>query len=154
MCYEVAATSRRARVLVTTPHYEVQPYNYSCCSKVHNIIHTDLPDNMTSGQLSNSQWIRLLQIFSARMVSDVFGSGGAIWSFSQAAGVRNPDNSLDFWKPISLSVGFIFLFRWIYQIVCFVQQSKEQTEEKQQSSKGVLGQLMYGSGDGDSAQLY
>lgn len=100
----------------------------------------------SKGQLSNSQWIRLLQIFSARLVLEVFGGAGAIWGFSEALGLRNPTNSVPLWRPIALSFGFIFFCRWILQIQDFVEESKQTVPEKEPAN-GETGPLMYGSGE-------
>jgi len=59
--------------------------------------------------------IRLFQIFSAKLVLEVFGGGGAIWGFSEAATLRYPETQ-EFWRYTAQIVGFIFLVRWVLQI--------------------------------------
>ena len=63
--------------------------------------------------------IRLLQIFSARLVLEVFGGAGAIWGFSEAIGLRTPE-TVWFWRPCALSFGVIFFVRWCMQIQDYV----------------------------------
>jgi hypothetical protein len=63
--------------------------------------------------------IRLLQIFSARLVLEVFGGAGAIWGFSEAIGLRTPE-TVWFWRPCALIVGVIFFVRWCMQIQDYV----------------------------------
>lgn len=63
--------------------------------------------------------IRLFQVFSARLVLEVFGGGGAIWGFSEAVTLRNHDTQ-EFWRQIALVVGAIFFVRWLLQIKDFV----------------------------------
>lgn len=101
----------------------------------------------SSGQLSNRQWIQLLQIFSARFVTEVMGGAGAVWSFFEALGVRNDTNSISFWKPLALWTGFIFFCRWVFQIQAFIQESRERTEAEKQQDKGGPGPLMYDFGE-------
>mmetsp|Transcript_36800 Transcript_36800/g.85958 ORF Transcript_36800/g.85958 Transcript_36800/m.85958 type:complete len:592 (-) Transcript_36800:119-1894(-) len=67
------------------------------------------------------QWVRLLQIFSARLVLEVFGGAGAIWGFSEVLTLRVPA-TLYFWRPTALIVGFIFFMRWMMQIKDFINE--------------------------------
>eukprot|EP01083_Nonionella_stella_P251233 867026_1 len=69
----------------------------------------------TKSAAAPSPWIRLLQIFSARLVLEVFGGAGAIWGFSEAIGLRTP-HTLYIWRPTALTFGAIFFVRWIMQI--------------------------------------
>jgi hypothetical protein len=66
-------------------------------------------------RLSRRQWLRLLQVFSARLVLEVFGGVGAIWGCSEAVGLRHSGN-VWFWRPAALLVGMTFLGRWISQL--------------------------------------
>merc|ERR1719273_261189 len=68
-----------------------------------------------SSTIEKDQFIRFLQIFSARLVLEVFGGAGAIWGFSEALTLRTPQ-TVWFWRPAALSVGGIFFVRWILQI--------------------------------------
>ena len=49
-------------------------------------------------EISDSDYLspmRLLQIFAVRFVLEVLGSGGAIWGFSEASGLRDSTNFLN-----------------------------------------------------------
>lgn len=59
--------------------------------------------------------IRMFQIFSAKLVLEVFGGGGAIWGFSEACTLRNPETQ-EFWRGVAQAVGMIFFIRWVLQI--------------------------------------
>jgi hypothetical protein len=72
----------------------------------------------------------LIRIFSAKLVLEVFGGGGAIWGFSEAIGLRKPD-TLWFWRPCALLFGFIFFIRWIRQI-------QDYREEMRLEKRGTL----------------
>mmetsp|Transcript_5260 Transcript_5260/g.9661 ORF Transcript_5260/g.9661 Transcript_5260/m.9661 type:complete len:125 (+) Transcript_5260:115-489(+) len=63
--------------------------------------------------------LRLLQIFSAKLVLEVFGGAGAIWGFSEAVGLRVASN-VWFWRPCALTVGTIFFARWLCQIQDYI----------------------------------
>jgi len=67
------------------------------------------------------QWARLFQIFSAKLVLEVFGGGGAIWGFSEVLTFRVPE-TLYFWRPCALIIGFIFSIRWAMQIKDFINE--------------------------------
>eukprot|EP00571_Detonula_confervacea_P013581 CAMPEP_0172311700 /NCGR_PEP_ID=MMETSP1058-20130122/15593_1 /TAXON_ID=83371 /ORGANISM="Detonula confervacea, Strain CCMP 353" /LENGTH=107 /DNA_ID=CAMNT_0013024973 /DNA_START=207 /DNA_END=530 /DNA_ORIENTATION=- len=73
---------------------------------------------------SNSdKLIRLFQIFSAKLVLEVFGGAGAIWGFSEAVGLRVATN-IWFWRPCALTVGTIFFARWIMQMQdCILEEN-------------------------------
>jgi hypothetical protein len=75
---------------------------------------------LSAQRLDQNQWIRLLQIFCVRLVLEVFGSAGAIWGLSEAVGLRSSQSAW-FWRPVALSVGMIFLVRWIGQIQDYIQ---------------------------------
>lgn len=60
-------------------------------------------------------WVRMVQIFAAKLVLEVFGGGGAIWGFSEALTLRNP-NTQEFWRFNAQLVGFIFFLRFLLQI--------------------------------------
>eukprot|EP00934_Nitzschia_sp_Nitz4_P003151 Nitzschia sp. Nitz4//scaffold286_size23798//5958//6413//NITZ4_008448-RA/size23798-processed-gene-0.37-mRNA-1//1//CDS//3329545732//3141//frame0 len=53
--------------------------------------------------------------FVAKLILEVFGGAGAIWGFSEAVGLRTVD-TIWFWRPAALSVGFCFFLRWLLQI--------------------------------------
>lgn len=74
--------------------------------------------------VSKNPTVRLFQIFSARLVLEVFGGAGAIWGFSEAITLRTPA-TLWFWRPCALTVGFIFFIRWLMQIQDFLDEAKE-----------------------------
>jgi hypothetical protein len=54
--------------------------------------------------------------YATKFILEVFGGGGAMWGFSEACGLRTPANSVWFWRPIALSVSFLFGLRWLYQL--------------------------------------
>lgn len=98
---------------------------------------------MTSnGQLSSSQWVQLLQTFSAKFVTDVLGGAGSIWSFFEALGLRTASNSIPFWKPVALSIGFIFFCRWIFQIQDFMKEASQQNAQEKQKNNEESNSLM------------
>ena len=70
----------------------------------------------------HKKWQRLIQIFSGKLILEVFGGCGAIWGFSEALGLRN-DNTVWFWRPCSLGFGVIFFLRWFIQISDYMNQS-------------------------------
>jgi hypothetical protein len=70
--------------------------------------------------------VRFLQIFSARLVLECFGGGGAIWGFSEVITFRNPATQ-ETWRFNAQVVGFIFFFRWLLQISDYVKkQSRDE----------------------------
>lgn len=79
----------------------------------------------SSVKMSGAQWVRLFQIFSAKLVLEVFGGGGAIWGFSEALTLRN-DETIGTWRVYALTVGTIFFIRWIVQITDYVCEIKEE----------------------------
>mmetsp|Transcript_5937 Transcript_5937/g.11219 ORF Transcript_5937/g.11219 Transcript_5937/m.11219 type:complete len:138 (-) Transcript_5937:1247-1660(-) len=62
-----------------------------------------------------------LHTFSARLVLEVFGGGGAIWGFSEVLGLRK-DSTLWFWRPCALGVTILFFVRWIMQIQEYLEE--------------------------------
>jgi len=64
-------------------------------------------------------FIRLFQIFSARLVLEVFGAGGAIWGFSEVCTFRRPETQ-EFWRYNAQIVAFIFFVRFNLQISDFL----------------------------------
>uniref|UniRef100_A0A7S2XLU2 Uncharacterized protein n=1 Tax=Attheya septentrionalis TaxID=420275 RepID=A0A7S2XLU2_9STRA len=82
-------------------------------------------------RLSQPQRIRLVQIFSARLVLEVFGGAGAIWGCSEAVGLRNATN-VSFWRPLALTVGMIFFYRWVMQVRDYIKHQFEMHEKELQ----------------------
>lgn len=72
---------------------------------------------------NSSKQIRLLQIYGAKLVLEVFGGGGAIWGFSEVVGLRVPA-TLWFWRPCAATFGGIFFIRWLLQIRDYVVEEK------------------------------
>ncbi len=64
---------------------------------------------------NSEKLIRLFRVFGAKLVLEVFGGAGAIWGFSEAIGLRVP-STVWFWRPCALTVGVIFLSRWVDQV--------------------------------------
>lgn len=73
--------------------------------------------------MDQRRFIECVQIFSAKLVLEVFGGGGAIWGFSEAVGFRVP-STVWFWRPCALVVGMIFFVRWIRQIQDYLVEMK------------------------------
>lgn len=83
--------------------------------------------------------LRLLQIFSAKLVLEVFGGAGAIWGFSEAIGLR-VSSTIWFWRPCALTVGAIFFVRWISQIQDYVTEENIHVfMSKKSATSGVDG---------------
>jgi hypothetical protein len=61
--------------------------------------------------------------FLVKLVLEVFGGGGAIWGFSEACGLRNA-NTIWFWRPVALTVAFLFSIRWILQIQQAIEEKR------------------------------
>merc|ERR1712071_66429 len=74
-------------------------------------------------RINRVQMIRLCQVFGAKMVLEVFGGGGAIWGFSEAATFRVPSTQ-ETWRFRALLIGFIFFIRWTLQTIDFVSDIK------------------------------
>ncbi len=75
--------------------------------------------------------VRFLQIFSARLVLECFGGGGAIWGFSEVITFRNPATQ-EFWRFNAQVAGFIFFFRWLLQISDYL---KKQSRDEASTSR-------------------
>mmetsp|Transcript_23543 Transcript_23543/g.33024 ORF Transcript_23543/g.33024 Transcript_23543/m.33024 type:complete len:114 (+) Transcript_23543:131-472(+) len=82
----------------------------------------------SSTTLTPNQWLELFQIFSARLVLEVFGGAGAIWGFSEAVGLRTTE-TIYFWRPCALSFGAIFFIRWWLQISTFLMETKQSNQK-------------------------
>mmetsp|Transcript_63118 Transcript_63118/g.74628 ORF Transcript_63118/g.74628 Transcript_63118/m.74628 type:complete len:414 (-) Transcript_63118:135-1376(-) len=78
------------------------------------------------------QLLRLLQIFSARLVLEVFGGGGAVWGFSESLTLRNPETQ-EFWRYTAGSVGAIFFIRWCLQIKDYLDECRGRVSKLKQS---------------------
>lgn len=85
-----------------------------------------------------SQLVLCVNFFLPKLVLEVLGGAGAIWGFSEAAGLRNARN-IWFWRPAALTVGTIFLVRWLKQIYEF---STFHDEEEAQQDDGELSSLV------------
>lgn len=57
----------------------------------------------------------LLSEFSSKLILHVFGSGGAIWGFSEALNLRTP-STIYFWRPTAILVSTVFFIRWAIQL--------------------------------------
>jgi len=77
---------------------------------------------------------RLIQIFSAKLVLEVFGGGGAIWGFSEVLTLRNPETQ-EQWRFYAATIAAIFLARFILQIHDFVEEIKEAEVDGKLNSK-------------------
>ncbi len=57
----------------------------------------------------------LILEFLPKLILEVFGGAGAIWGFSEVCGLRRPE-TISFWRPAALSVGFLFFLRFLNQL--------------------------------------
>ena len=71
--------------------------------------------------MTRLDWLNFLEIFTARLILEVFGGAGAIWGFSEAIGFRT-DNTVWFWRPAALTIGAVFFSRWLLQIRDFMNE--------------------------------
>lgn len=53
--------------------------------------------------------------FVPKFILEVLGGAGAIWGFSEACGLRRPE-TVSFWRPAALVVGFLFFLRFLRQL--------------------------------------
>ncbi|KAL7565036.1 hypothetical protein ACA910_020747 [Epithemia clementina (nom. ined.)] len=67
--------------------------------------------------------LRAFQMFSAKLVLDVFGSIGAIWAFAECTTLRNSQTQ-EFWRITAVAVGIIFLFRFMSQLHGYLQEMR------------------------------
>jgi len=65
--------------------------------------------------------VRLIQVFSAKLILEVWGATGAIWGFSETLTLRN-DDTVGFWRSAALLVGIIFFGRYLLQALDFIKQ--------------------------------
>lgn len=65
-------------------------------------------------------YVRLAQVFSAKLVLEVFGGGGAIWGASEIVTFRNPQ-TVHFWRPCAAIFAAVFLARFSLQIKDFLR---------------------------------
>jgi len=85
-----------------------------------------------SSYLQISSWSKLFKMFSAKLVLEVFGGGGAIWGFSEVLTLRNA-HTVWFWRPCAASFGAIFFCRWVLQMKDYMEQiEKEESKNKQE----------------------
>lgn len=92
---------------------------------------------MTSNKTHN--WTRFYQIFSSKIVLEVFGGGGAIWGFSEVCTLRNPITQ-EQWRLYAQVIGFTFFIRFILQMKGFIGEigGKVCTIDKEKSSYRFL----------------
>lgn len=87
--------------------------------------------------------------FFPKLILEVFGGAGAIWGFSEACGLRTPD-TLYFWRPASLTVGGLFLVRFLWQLyLASIAYRNGQTVKVQQLASPIWDQHVIGCDDGD-----
>eukprot|EP00980_Cylindrotheca_fusiformis_P003834 scaffold858_cov123-Cylindrotheca_fusiformis.AAC.10 len=75
-----------------------------------------------------SRLMLCMQVFLPKLVLEVLGGAGAIWGFSEAVGLRNESN-IWFWRPVALSVGSLFLARWLKQVHIFLTWQEDEVEK-------------------------
>lgn len=88
----------------------------------------NIPNLLVLKTLNKDQLIRLAQVFSAKLVLEVFGGAGAIWGFSEAVGLRVP-HTVWFWRPAALTIGAIFFVRWLLQMEDFALEFQDNTND-------------------------
>lgn len=71
-----------------------------------------------------------IERFSAMIVLEVFGAGGAIWGFSEACTLRNPENAT-FWRIQAQIIAVIFCVRFFIHIVKAMSSSSSTVEKSQ-----------------------
>ena len=86
----------------------------------------DGAENVVYTSTRSDKWIlRLLTIkdwnecVTVKFILEVCGACGAVWGFSEAAGLRT-ESTETVWRPIALAVGAIFVVRWLKQTAQFV----------------------------------
>jgi len=68
---------------------------------------------------SHPRVLQLVQIWERTLtplVLEVWGSGGAVWGFSEIMGWRTPENSVRVFRPFAVTVTAVFFARWLYQV--------------------------------------
>jgi hypothetical protein len=74
-------------------------------------------------EMNQRRLLLCLHNFSAKLVLEVFGGGGAIWGFSEVVGLRN-DSTLWFWRPCAICVAMMFFIRWITQLQEYLEETR------------------------------
>jgi len=91
-------------------------------SKINGNLLVKDAKNTVEGQQDYST-PRLLQIFSARLILEVFGSAGAVWGFLDVCKLRNHATN-ELWRQYAVTVGVIFFIRYCLQISDYVKLTK------------------------------
>jgi len=91
----------------------------------HKDYFTDIVLVDGSAAMTDTKWLRMMQIFWAKIVLEVFGGAGAIWGFSEAMTLRRPETQ-EFYRVIAVAVGGIFLVRHMCQVRDYVYDIKEE----------------------------
>jgi len=86
-------------------------------------------DYLIENNIDKTKVVRLFQIFSARLVLEVFGAGGAIWGFSEVMTFRRPETQ-EFWRRNAMVVAVIFTVRFFMQIKDFIEEVEEAQAKK------------------------
>lgn len=68
--------------------------------------------------------VRWYEILIVKLILEVFGAAGATWGFSEVVFLRTPQN-LAFWRPLAISMGVVFLVRWLRQVYSFIQDERQ-----------------------------
>lgn len=88
-------------------------------------------------------FFRLAAVFLPKLILEVLGSAGAIWGCSEAIGLRSATN-VWFWRPVALSIGLMFLVRWLVEMRRFLDVRRHQ-ELVGEADALVLTSTEYGS---------
>jgi hypothetical protein len=59
-----------------------------------------------------------LQMFSSKLVLQVFGGGASVWGCSEAIGWRTPQ-TLELWRPVAIAVATLFGIQWILEMIIY-----------------------------------
>ena len=84
----------------------------------------------------------ILAEFVPKLVLEVWGGAGAIWGFSEACGLRRPSTQW-FWRPVALSLGFVFFLRFLQQVQRAIKTQTRNLPQQQQQQQEALQSALY-----------
>jgi hypothetical protein len=96
-------------------------FSASSSSSPSSLSSSVVPQNTTTTTtvqtfLSTIELVVYLVIkFMPKFLLEVWGGAGAVWGFSEVCGWRTPD-TLYFWRPAALTIGGLFLLRFLGQL--------------------------------------
>lgn len=83
-------------------------------------------------EIKTNSRLRCVQIFTPKLILEVWGGVGAVWGFSEVLTIRN-SSTVWFWRPASLAVGVIFFCRWILHLIDYYKYEVKGSEKRNQS---------------------